>query len=108
MSKHTKAKKKHIKRKTNRRVKTINRRTRNRRTRNRKTNNNRTKSRRYRKKYNMKGGNPKNSLIHSPILNKWYDLMNMPSNLLLTYDGVKIPNNMNSDPIMGHYQKKYI
>ena len=50
----------------------------------------------------MKGGNVKNTLTPSPIMNGWYNMMNTPSSLLLAYDGVEVPGNMTSDPTQGH------
>ena len=50
----------------------------------------------------MKGGNAKNTLTPSPIMNGWYNMMDTPSSLFLTYDGVEVPSNMNSDPLQGH------
>ena len=99
MSKHhTRKNKKHIKRKINRRKNTNYRKgTNNRkRTNNRKTTNNRKRTNK------MKGGNAKNTLTPAPIMNGWYNMINTPSSLLLTYDGVEVPSNMNSDPTQGH------
>lgn len=104
MSKHnTRKNKKHIKRKLNRRKKTNNRKTNYRKkTNNRKNTNYRKKTKRTKKTYKMKGGNGKNTLTPSPIMNGWYDIMNAPTNYFLTYRGIEVPNNMNSDPTQGH------
>ena len=50
----------------------------------------------------MNGGNAKNTLTPAPIMNGWYNMMGTPSSLSLTYDGVEVPGNMNSDPLQGH------
>ena len=50
----------------------------------------------------MKGGSIKNTLLPSPVINGWYDLMSTPTGLLMTYDGVERPNSHISDPLKGH------
>ena len=60
----------------------------------------------YRKKtnkrsYKMKGGNAKNTLTPSPVMNGWYNLMDTPSSVSMTLDGVEVPKNMTSDPTQG-------
>jgi len=50
----------------------------------------------------MKGGSIKNTLLPSPVINGWYDLMSTPSGLLMTYDGIEHPNSNSSDPLKGH------
>lgn len=50
----------------------------------------------------MKGGSIKNTLLPSPVINGWYDLMSTPTGLLMTYDGVEHPNSHSSDPLKGH------
>tara|TARA_B100001175_G_C19454428_1_gene613030 strand:- start:789 stop:1121 length:333 start_codon:yes stop_codon:yes gene_type:complete len=108
MSKHhTRKNKKHIKRKINRRKTKNYRKTNNKKRANyRKNTNYRKRSNKTNKKrYNtkkMKGGNAKNTLTPSPIMNGWYNMMDTPSSLFLTYDGVEVPSNMNSDPLQGH------
>ena len=91
MSKHhTRKNIKHIKRKFNNRKKTNYRK----KTDYRKKSNKRT--------YKMKGGNAKNTLTPAPIMNSWYNLMDTPSSVLMTLDGVEVPKNMTSDPTKGH------
>ena len=108
MSKHhTRKNKKHIKRKINRRKTKNYRKTNNKKRANyRKNTNYRKRSNKTNKKrYNtkkMKGGNAKNTLTPAPIMNGWYNMMDTPSSLFLTYDGVEVPGNMNSDPLQGH------
>ena len=97
MSKHhTRKNKKHIKRKTNYRKKT-----------NYRNKTNYRKKSNYRKKtnkriYKMKGGNAKNTLTPAPVMNGWYNLMDTPSSVLMTLNGVEVPKNMTSDPTRGH------
>ena len=50
----------------------------------------------------MKGGNAKNTLTPAPVMNGWYNLMDTPSSVLMTLNGVEVPKNMTSDPTQGH------
>jgi hypothetical protein len=50
----------------------------------------------------IKGGSSKNTLLPSPIINGWYDLMSKPTGLLMTYDGIEYPNSHSSNPLKGH------
>lgn len=50
----------------------------------------------------LKGGSIKNTLLPSPVINGWYDLMSTPTGLLMTYDGVEFPNSHSSNPLKGH------
>ena len=61
------------------------------------------KRRRSTRRRTMKGGSIKNSLLPSPVINGWYDLMSTPSGLLMSYDGVEYPNSIHSDPLKGHF-----
>jgi len=49
----------------------------------------------------MKGGSIKNTLLPSPVINGWYDLMSTPKSLLMSYDGVEYPDSIFSDPLKG-------
>ena len=113
MSKHhTRKNKKHIKRKINRRKTKNYRKTNNKKRTNyrkttyrKKTNYRKRSNKTNKKRYNtkkMKGGNAKNTLTPSTIMNGWYNMMDTPSSLFLTYDGIEVPSNMNSDPSQGH------
>ena len=50
----------------------------------------------------MKGGSIKNTMLPSPVINGWYDLMSAPKSLLMSYDGVEYPDSIFSDPLKGH------
>ena len=69
---------------------------------NRRKTNNRRKPNNRRKRIILKGGNAKNTLTPSPIMNAYYDTMNTPNSLINTLNGVEEHSNSISDPTKGH------
>jgi|TARA_B110000285_G_scaffold222396_1_gene276541 hypothetical protein len=50
----------------------------------------------------MTGGGIQNTLLPSPVMNGWYDMMSTPMSMLMSYDGVEYPNSAYANPLKGH------
>jgi hypothetical protein len=54
------------------------------------------------KRRKMTGGGIQHTMLPSPLMNGWYDLMSTPKSLLMSYDGVEYQNSIYADPLKGH------
>jgi hypothetical protein len=55
-----------------------------------------------RRRRKMTGGGIQHTLLPSPLMNGWYDLMSTPKSILMSYNGDEYPNSVYADPLKGH------